>query len=49
MRWGAADALGNIGDARALDALRDLAGDKDEYVRRAADNAIVKIGKKGGN
>ena len=43
VRWGAADALGNIGDERALVYLRKMLEDKDEYVRRAADEAIAKI------
>ena len=46
VRWSAADALGNIGDVRALDALQTLLGDKDDYVRRAANDAIAKIQKK---
>ena len=46
VRWGAADALGNIGDDRALGPLQKLLDDKDEYVRRAAIEATGKIKKK---
>lgn len=43
VRWGAADALGNIGEKRALEPLEKLVSDKDEYVRHAAIEAIAKI------
>jgi HEAT repeat protein len=48
VRWGAVEALGNIGDPRALDPIRDMLHDKDEYVRRAAEDAIRKIERKNG-
>jgi HEAT repeat protein len=46
IRWRAALALGDIGDSRALDPIRDMLHDKDEYVRRASEDAIRKIERK---
>ena len=43
VRWGAADALGKIGDNRALEPLTLLKDDDDDYVRRAGKEAIEKI------
>ena len=43
IRWGAADALGKIGDNRALEPLTLLKDDDDDYVRRAGKEAIEKI------
>jgi len=43
IRWGAADALGKIGDNRALEPLILLKDDDDDYVRRAGKEAIEKI------
>jgi HEAT repeat protein len=40
------DALGNIGDQKALDPLSVLLHDKDECVRRATEEAIRKINSK---
>jgi HEAT repeat protein len=37
------EALGNIGDPRALDSMKILLHDRDEYVRHAAEEAIRKI------
>ena len=43
IRWGAADALGKIGDKKALEPLTRLKDDDDDYVRRAVNEAIEKI------
>jgi HEAT repeat protein len=41
-RWSAADALGKIGDKKALEPLTRLKDDDDDYVRRAVNDAIEK-------
>jgi HEAT repeat protein len=43
IRWGAADALGKIGDKRALEPLTRIKDDDDDDVRRAVNEAIEKI------
>lgn len=44
VRLAAAEALGNIGDARAVDALFVALDDKESFVRWGAANALEKIG-----
>lgn len=44
VRWRAADALGEIGDPRAVDPLILTLNDSDWTVRRAAESALVDIG-----
>lgn len=48
VRISAAIALGNIGDARALDALTLTAKDKDRGVRGYSEDALRKIKAKNG-
>jgi HEAT repeat protein len=47
VRWAAAGALGNIGDAKAIEPLREVAGDdSSEDVREAAKEALNRIQQK---
>ncbi len=46
VRMNAAEALGEIGDERAVDALIKALGDEDWYIRRAAAEALGNIGDK---
>jgi HEAT repeat protein len=40
VRWRAAEALGEIGDPRAVEVLSELVHDEHEYVRKAAREAL---------
>jgi hypothetical protein len=42
-RWAAAFELGELGDARAVEGLRALLSDPDEYVRQVAETALTKL------
>ncbi|MFB0561167.1 MAG: HEAT repeat domain-containing protein [Candidatus Lokiarchaeia archaeon] len=44
VRWGAAGALGELGDKRAVEPLIEALEDKDRNVREKAAWALVKIG-----
>jgi HEAT repeat protein len=43
VRKRAADVLAEIGDARAVEALRNIFNDEDWYVRKAAEDAVERI------
>ena len=44
MRAFAAEALGELGDVRAVEPLEELLGDEDADVREAAKVALAKLG-----
>jgi hypothetical protein len=44
LRWRAADALGQLGDPRAIDPLQKLLSDPCDFVRKAAEEALERIG-----
>ncbi len=43
VRGGAAWALGNIGDERAIEPLKNALNDKSSYVRRVAEKYLKKL------
>jgi HEAT repeat protein len=44
VRGRAAEALGNLGDTRAVEPLKSLLNDENAYVREVVEEALTKLG-----